>query len=101
MESEYFIPLLVAIPNRCRVSCPITDKMGRVIAALCGHPDDPTWESNHLEAAALMRQAQRRIRRTKKNSKHRRGHFTALAAGVSFGGGQKVNKPSHGFPTHY
>jgi hypothetical protein len=73
-----------------RVSCPIIDKKGRVIAALCGHPDDPTWELTHLEAAALMRQAQRRIRRTKKNSKHRRGHFTALAAGVSFGGGQKV-----------
>jgi hypothetical protein len=38
-----------------------------------------------------MKRAQRRIRRTKKNSKHRRGHFIALAAGVSFGGGQKVS----------
>jgi hypothetical protein len=44
-----------------------------------------------------MRKAQRRIRRTKKNSKHRRGHFTALAAGVSFGGGQKVNIPPRNF----
>jgi hypothetical protein len=41
-----------------------------------------------------MRRAERRICRTKKNSKHRRGNFTALATGVSFGGGQKVWCPA-------
>ena len=73
-----------------RVSCPIINKVGRIIAMLCGYPDDPDWESVHVEAADTMRRAQCRIRRTKKNSRHRRGNFTALAAGVSFGGGQKV-----------
>lgn len=74
-----------------RVSCPIIDMVGRIIAMLCGHPDDPEWESVHVEAADTMRRSQRRIRRTKKNSKHRRGNFTALSAGVSFGGGQEVS----------
>jgi len=37
-----------------------------------------------------MKRAQHWIRRTKKNLKHRCGNFVALAAGVSFGGGQKV-----------
>jgi hypothetical protein len=69
--------------TRCRVSCPIIDKIGSDL------------ESNHVEAADLTRKAQRRIHRTKKNSKHRRGNFTALAAGVSFGGGRKVYAPSH------
>jgi hypothetical protein len=73
------------------VSCPIIDKIGRVIAMLCGHPDDADWESVHVKAANTMWRAQHHIRCTKKNSKHRRGHFTALAAGVSFGGGQKVS----------
>jgi hypothetical protein len=81
------------MPMKCRVSFPIIDKIGRIIAMLCGHPDDPEWESVHVEAADAMRRSQRRIRRTKKNSKHRRGNFTALAAGVSFGGGQKVSAP--------
>jgi len=76
---------------RHRVSCPITDKKGRVIAVLCGHPKDPNWESGYVEAASTMQQAQHRIRRTKKNLRHRCGHFTALAAGVSFEGGQRVN----------
>lgn len=83
--------LVLFMPMKCRVSCPIIDKIGRIIAMLCGHPDDPEWESIHVEAADTMRRSQRRIRRTKKNSKHRRGNFTALAAGVSFGGGQKVS----------
>lgn len=38
-----------------------------------------------------MSNAEKKIRRTKGNSKHRRGRFVALAAGVSFGGGQKVS----------
>jgi hypothetical protein len=79
------------MPMKCRVSCPIIDKIGRIIAMLCGRPDDPEWESVHVEAADAMRQSRRRISHTKKNSKHRRGNFTALATGVSFGGGQKVS----------
>jgi len=91
MESTYIVFVFcITTLMRHRVLCPITDKKGRVIAALCGHLDDPTWEPTHIQAAVLMRQARHRIHRTKKNSKHRCGHFTALAAGVSFGGGQKV-----------
>jgi hypothetical protein len=62
---------------------------------LCGHPDNPEWESVHVEVANSMWKSQCRIRRTKKNSRHRQGNFTTLAAGVSFGGGQKVG----GLPT--
>jgi hypothetical protein len=76
---------------RYRGSCPITDKKGRAIAVLCGHPKDPSWESAYVEAANTMRRSQCSIRRAKKSSQHRRGHFTALSAGVSFGSGQKVN----------
>lgn len=74
-------------------SRPIVDAEGRVIASLCGHPNDPDWESVHTQAANLMREAEPKIRRTEKNSQHRRGRFVALAAGVSFGGGQKVIEP--------
>jgi hypothetical protein len=64
----------------CRVSCPIADWEGRVIATLCGHPDDLSWEAAHKEAAAIMKRAQHCIRPTKQNSKHRRGHFIVLRA---------------------
>jgi hypothetical protein len=92
-DGKYVCAIFASLSTltRSRVSCPITDKKGRVIATLCGHPDDPNWDSAHTEVANIMRRAQRRIRRTKKNSRHRRGHFTALAAGVSFGGGQRVS----------
>ena len=64
-----------------RVSCPITDKKGRVIATLCGHPDNPnSRDSAHIEAANIMRRAQPcRIRHTNlKNLRRSKGSIILI-----------------------
>ncbi|KAJ7136896.1 hypothetical protein C8R44DRAFT_608196 [Mycena epipterygia] len=71
----------------------ILDAHGRIIAILLGRPEDPAWDTVVCEAWKAMSRA-RRAGNTSgafkaKDSNHRRGQYTALAAGVSFGGGQK------------
>ncbi|KAH9923230.1 uncharacterized protein B0H18DRAFT_955931 [Fomitopsis serialis] len=68
---------------------PITDGVGRVIAVLCGAPNDPEWPDVHAGAAAAVAAARERLSLTAKDRAHRRGDFAALAMGISYGGGQK------------
>ncbi|KAJ7431724.1 hypothetical protein FB451DRAFT_1381385 [Mycena latifolia] len=80
----------------------ILDVHGRIIAILLGRPEDPDWDSVVRDAAKAMHRAYRRGHASgafrAKDSKHRRGKYTVLTSGVSFGGGQKrpgnlVNSP--------
>ncbi|KAJ7271755.1 hypothetical protein C8J57DRAFT_1064979, partial [Mycena rebaudengoi] len=71
----------------------ILDVDGRIIAILLGKPDDPDWDAVVKDAHRAFERARRlalaRGVLRKKNTKHRRGNYTALTTGVSFGGGQQ------------
>lgn len=76
-----------------RTATGILDSCGRIIAVLAGRPDDPSWESVHLEAVELLEKTRPLLRLSKKSTRHRRGNFAALSYGISHGGGQ--TKPSN------
>ncbi|KAJ6631937.1 hypothetical protein B0H10DRAFT_1975532 [Mycena sp. CBHHK59/15] len=71
----------------------ILDARGRIVAILIGRPEDPDWDEVVDEAVREMHRARRKGMRHRvfKSARplHRRGRFSVLAAGVSFGGGQK------------
>ena len=72
---------------------PILNGAGQVIAVLAGRPvdeDDKTWQALHDAAYDAMEAARIIASFTKKQRSHRRGEFSALVTGSSFGGGQKV-----------
>lgn len=67
----------------------LLDAFERIIAVLVGRPGcDPSWEAMHIAAADKLEEARGRCKLSKKDTHHRRGHFPALASGISFGGGQ-------------
>jgi hypothetical protein len=77
---------------------PILNAVGQVIAILAGRPkgeDDKTWQALHDDAYNAMETARGKVSFTKKQLSHRRGEFSALVTGVSFGGGQKVSFSEH------
>lgn len=70
---------------------PIVDGDGRIIAVCCGHPNDSTWDATHQSAADAIDTSRSQLHCPPKHKMHRRGEFPAFAAGVSYGGGQKVS----------
>ncbi|KAI0657848.1 hypothetical protein C8Q70DRAFT_1046100 [Cubamyces menziesii] len=61
----------------------------RVVGVLAGHPDSPEWPAVVEEARIAMENALHACGIQERPDTHRRGAFTTLACGVSFGGGQK------------
>ena len=77
---------------------PILNGAGQVIAVLAGRPigeDDETWQALHDAANNALETARQKASFTTKQQSHRRGEFSALVTGVSFGGGQKVGFSEH------
>ncbi|KAI0352293.1 hypothetical protein OH77DRAFT_1409671 [Trametes cingulata] len=69
---------------------PILDKNGRVFAVLAGRPKDTRgWTRVNAQVQAAFEQARARYKLDPKKKCHRRGDFPAVAAGISYGGGQK------------
>ncbi|KAF8151597.1 hypothetical protein B0H34DRAFT_134590 [Crassisporium funariophilum] len=70
----------------------LLDNEDRIIAVLAGKPADPTWDAAVSNASAAMLHARITGKRNSAFNKdpesHRRGNFTAIPAGVSYGGGQ-------------
>jgi len=66
----------------------VLDSCGRIIAVLAGRPDDPSWESVHLEAVELLEKTRPLLRLSKKSMRHRRGNFAVLSCGISHGFGR-------------
>ena len=79
------------LPRKPRV---LLDKARRIFAVLAGRPDDPSWDMSMKRVASLMTHCRIAGRRdgafAGDPDVHRRGSFTAMPTGVSFGGGQKV-----------
>lgn len=74
----------------------ILDAEDRIVTVLAGRPKDPDWDVVVLDALKAMDEVQQ-FGESKDNFKppdvsHRRGDFVALAAGVSYGGGQRVSQ---------
>ncbi|KAJ7135536.1 hypothetical protein C8R46DRAFT_922798, partial [Mycena filopes] len=71
----------------------ILDVHGRIIAILLGRPEDPDWDAVIQEVCKVFEHVRRAGRRGSwfrpRDTRHRRGRYAVLTAGVSFGGGQK------------
>ncbi|GLB42484.1 hypothetical protein LshimejAT787_1104990 [Lyophyllum shimeji] len=70
-----------------RAAHPLLDAAGRVVAVLAGRPRDRGWDETIVAAEREIRRA--RLQTSAAGKSNRRGKFSALATGISFGGGQK------------
>ncbi|KAJ6459375.1 hypothetical protein C8R47DRAFT_1327991 [Mycena vitilis] len=83
------IPGFTLVPYLGPEARPILDSSGRVAAVFGGMPDEPDFMANvHDPAVEAMEDARTRASISEERQSHRRGVFTQLTAGVSFGGGQ-------------
>src|SRR5882672_5182604 len=73
-----------------RTPCLIIDRNDCIIGTLAGQPHDPSWSDVGNDASQVIRDAGAKASFNKKQVRHRRGSFSGLVVGVSFGGGQKV-----------
>lgn len=73
-----------------REAQPIVDCKGRIIAVLAGRPRDPTYVHDVAAAFQSMLLGRAEARFPADISKHRRGPFPALNAGLSYSKGQRV-----------
>jgi len=70
----------------------ILDADDRIIAVLAGRPSANDWDQVHTHMSSLLEQAGAKAVPTRCE---RRGKFTSLSVGVSYGGGQSVG----GYPS--
>jgi hypothetical protein len=69
---------------------PILDKKGRIISVLAGSPRSEGWNSLNLRVTKLMTGVSKSNLFSRTMGVHRRGRYSFLAVGISFGGGQTV-----------
>lgn len=68
----------------------LVDDSNRVIGIFVGPPEgDVTWSSVHEGVRVALADAKRRMLFTQRRD--RRGTFKTIAAGLSYGGGQRVS----------
>ncbi|KAI9068673.1 hypothetical protein FKP32DRAFT_1561191 [Trametes sanguinea] len=80
---------------------PILDKHDRVFAVLGGRPRDPAWSEVNGEMQSILEQGRAAYSASAKQTAHRRGDFTAVTVGISYGGGQRhVSNLSHKPPSN-
>ncbi|KAI9459294.1 hypothetical protein HD554DRAFT_2029362 [Boletus coccyginus] len=77
MSYAHLIPL--------RTPTAIVDQEDRIITIMAGRPDCQDWDGVHAQMSALLEQATTDIPHPHKD---RRGGFTSLFTGISYGGGQ-------------
>ena len=83
------------LPHDGKAATPIVDRHRRMIALVGTTPANADeWEREVV--APIVRSIEEgapKVRFSKKEKKHKRGPFRALAIGVSYGGGEKVSLP--------
>lgn len=90
------VPTLLSspVPYPCdmvsRVPRPILDQHGRVFAVLAGRPRDNGWDEVNAQLQEILETTREAYRPQPKQTNHRRGAFTAVSCGFSYGGGQTV-----------
>lgn len=55
---------------------------------LAGKPQDPSWETNTADAAALLRNSAARLSFSHQEKEHRRGLFRVLTLGIFYAMGR-------------
>ncbi|KAI0368254.1 hypothetical protein BV20DRAFT_948588, partial [Pilatotrama ljubarskyi] len=75
----------------------LLDKHDKVFAMLVGSPkDQQAWAEVNAEAQSAFDEARLAYKLDSKQENHRRGSFPAVAAGISYGGGQtRVSNLAH------
>ena len=74
-----------------RTTLGLVDTSDRVVVIFVGPPaGDVTWHSVHEGVRVALADAKRRMRFTQRRD--RRGTFKTVAAGLSYGGGQRVRE---------
>ncbi|KAJ6449253.1 hypothetical protein C8R47DRAFT_999271, partial [Mycena vitilis] len=68
---------------------PLVDKEGRIIAVLGGRPNDPEYLRLTEQAARELEAARSDLKFRPNQQGGRRGAFSSVSAGISFGGGQQ------------
>ncbi|OSD08126.1 hypothetical protein PYCCODRAFT_1358115 [Trametes coccinea BRFM310] len=82
--------LLLAFSDRTSRQCrPILDREGRVFAVLGGCPRDSGWSDVNDDVCRICEEGRAAYAATSQQASHRRGNYTAVSVGISFGGGQK------------
>ncbi|KAL1939367.1 hypothetical protein VTO73DRAFT_9923 [Trametes versicolor] len=76
------------VPWDGRVPRPILDQHGRVFAVLAGRPRDTGWDEVNAQLQEILETTREAYRPQPKQTNHRRGTFTAVSCGFSYGGGQ-------------
>jgi hypothetical protein len=69
------------------------DKEMRIIGVLGGRPNDPEYLRQTQKAAEELEKARGEINFRPDQRGGRRGAFSSVSAGISFGGGQQVCSP--------
>lgn len=75
---------------------PITTPSGYIIALLAGRPASSTWDSCMLRLTGIMRLTKDAMRFGDHEDKHRRGTYTSVNTGISYGGGARVSQRPFG-----
>ena len=73
----------------------IVDDQGRIIIMLCGRPRGGDWDSVVKEMTRVMLRGGGQANVGPTGLSHRRGRYSALSLGVSYGGGQTVGTVYH------
>ncbi|OSD07574.1 hypothetical protein PYCCODRAFT_1358578 [Trametes coccinea BRFM310] len=72
--------------SQCR---PVLDRNGRVFAVLGGQPRDQSWADINRSMCRLFEEGRTAYTATTQQTWGRRGDYTAVNVGISFGGGQQ------------
>ncbi|KAJ7891620.1 hypothetical protein B0H14DRAFT_2335644, partial [Mycena olivaceomarginata] len=72
---------------------PLVDKEMRIIGVLGGRPNDPDYLRQTEKAAEELKKARGELNFRPDQRGGRRGAFSSVSAGISFGGGQQVCSP--------
>jgi hypothetical protein len=88
----HFVALLFFDFSRRKISSlrPLVDKEDRVLAVLGGRPNDDKYLRLTEDAADEIERARGQLRFRPEQQRGRRGAFSSVSVGVSFGGGQQV-----------
>ncbi|KAF7307924.1 hypothetical protein MKEN_01153300 [Mycena kentingensis (nom. inval.)] len=72
---------------------PLVDSSGRIFAVLAGRPTTPAYSASTLRALRLLRAAAAHAAAHSVGKANRRGPFTAVTVGISYGQGQTSATP--------
>lgn len=71
------------------MATPLVSADGTLLGVLAGHCDPDEWRRLHQEGLQALEEARRDCRHPPASDSHRRGNFSTIRCGVSYGGRQE------------